>query len=223
MQRVIRTEFYFEGASSFPATEDGFPSLSVAWIRRANSGLDPERLAHFAASPDLNLRLDQSAGMEAALSILLLNPTALPHGQLVIPAEPPDEARELRLQPIVIERSPPVSEPLFGLLHKATFASIGTFMGLAITPGEAPLLMLVTVPLGCIIMGSAMGVSRGLSVGLAKRVEAALLSPTTTAPNEAKEPKRSAAKKSKRVAKSAKGTKRSGAKKSARKGSKRTA
>lgn len=73
-------------------------------------------------------------------------------------------------QPIVIERSPPLSIPLHSLLTKAPGVAIGTFVGIEAAASH-PLLMLATVPGGIIAVSSAIGISRALEAGLNKAVD----------------------------------------------------
>ena len=47
---------------------------------------------------------------------------------------------------------------------------IGTFLGYEVADGSYPL-MFITIPVGIIVIGSAIGISRGLENGLNKFVE----------------------------------------------------
>ena len=71
---------------------------------------------------------------------------------------------------VVIEQSPPVAIPFASLLRKASSVTIGTMMGAAVAIDNPPL-MFITIPAGIIVVGSAMGVSKGLERGLAKKIE----------------------------------------------------
>lgn len=157
MDRVIRTEFYLE-SDEIPSgiDPDELPSVSVAWLRYPNSGIDLERLSDFEPFPEFaNHRFDRFAEMEAALARLLQEEMG-PFGRV-----PPAVLEELLRSQIVIERSPPSSEPFFGLLGKGA-ATLGTLLGinLAVEPGTA-FVMLVTIPIGVIVVGSALGVIPG--------------------------------------------------------------
>jgi hypothetical protein len=71
---------------------------------------------------------------------------------------------------VVIEQSPPEAIPFASLLRKASSVTIGTMMGAAVALDNPPL-MFITIPAGIIVVGSAMGVSKGLERGLAKKIE----------------------------------------------------
>lgn len=71
---------------------------------------------------------------------------------------------------VVIEQSPPEAIPFASLLRKASSVTIGTMMGAAVAIDNPPL-MFITIPAGIIVVGSAMGVSKGLERGLAKKIE----------------------------------------------------
>ena len=75
-------------------------------------------------------------------------------------------------QPIVIERSPPIAEKLVSLVHSATSTSLGVLLGTGVSPD--PYVMMITVPAGILLMGTVLGITKGLERGLAARVENAL-------------------------------------------------
>jgi hypothetical protein len=74
---------------------------------------------------------------------------------------------------IVIEQSPPTAVTLASLLKGSGAVAIGTYIGLGLAQGSFPL-MLVTVPFGIVVVGSAVGVSQGLQNGLNKAIERAI-------------------------------------------------
>ena len=73
-------------------------------------------------------------------------------------------------QGVVIEKSPPEAIPFAALLKKASSVTIGTAMGAAVALDNPPL-MFLTIPAEIIVVGSAVGVSKGLERGLAKKIE----------------------------------------------------
>lgn len=76
----------------------------------------------------------------------------------------------LTFAPIVpFEHSPLGGEALAKLLTRASGAGIGAGIGIMVAGGPTPLL-LVTVPAGMIICGSAKGIADGLEEGLRHRV-----------------------------------------------------
>jgi hypothetical protein len=72
---------------------------------------------------------------------------------------------------IVIEQSPPSWEQLKSLVSKSPGIGIGTFVGFEMASNHTEL-MIITVPLGIIVVSSAIGVSEALKKGLNKKVEA---------------------------------------------------
>jgi hypothetical protein len=71
---------------------------------------------------------------------------------------------------IVMERSPPYWEMLKSLISKSPGIGIGTFVGFELS-GSIPELMIITVPVGILVVSSAIGVSKALERGLNKKVE----------------------------------------------------
>jgi hypothetical protein len=71
---------------------------------------------------------------------------------------------------VVIEESPPTWEQLKALVSKSPGIGIGTFVGFQ-WAGAHPELMIITVPVGIIVVSSAIGISEALKKGLNKKVE----------------------------------------------------
>src|SRR5207245_8538857 len=72
---------------------------------------------------------------------------------------------------IVYEKSPPEVTQLASVIAKAgASVVIGTFLGYEVADGNYPL-MFITIPTGIIVIGAALGVSRGLENGLNKYIE----------------------------------------------------
>jgi hypothetical protein len=74
---------------------------------------------------------------------------------------------------IVFESSPPQVAPFSELLGKASWVTVGSLVGVHAS-GGSPLLMIISVPIGIIIVGTAVGVATGLQKGLARRIEKAI-------------------------------------------------
>jgi hypothetical protein len=70
---------------------------------------------------------------------------------------------------IVLKNSPPELKSIKELLKRGAGVIIGTYVGISIGDGN-PLLLLISVPAGIIIGGAAVGLSRGLEIGLEKRI-----------------------------------------------------
>jgi hypothetical protein len=94
-----------------------------------------------------------------------LDDSGIPSGAMPI-------VKQLLAEKVVIETSPPIAETLAHFLHNATSISLGVLLGTGLT--HDPTVMMITIPAGMILMGAAMGITKGLERGLAKRVEAAI-------------------------------------------------
>jgi hypothetical protein len=70
---------------------------------------------------------------------------------------------------IILKNSPPEFKSVRELLERGAGVIIGTYVGLSIGDGN-PLLLLISVPAGIIIGGAAVGLSRGLEIGLEKKI-----------------------------------------------------
>jgi hypothetical protein len=71
---------------------------------------------------------------------------------------------------IVIERSPPSWITLETVLKGSPRVIVGTFLGATVAAPYYPL-MLITVPAGIIVVGAAIGVSKGLEAGLNQAIK----------------------------------------------------
>lgn len=69
---------------------------------------------------------------------------------------------------VLIERSPPQAMPISEVVKAAATKGgsivTGVFVGYAVAPESA--LMFLTIPIGIVVVGSAVGISRGLENGL---------------------------------------------------------
>jgi hypothetical protein len=89
---------------------------------------------------------------------------------------------------VVVEQSPIEELPIKQLLARATSWSLGTYLAV----GSSPALLVITIPLGVIIMGTAAGISKGLEAGLHRAIERRLVGPRQRFPSapEKTKPKR---------------------------------
>ena len=71
---------------------------------------------------------------------------------------------------VIYESSPPQLLPLREIAKGGAAVVIGTFIGYGVADGNYPL-MFSTIPAGIIVIGSAIGISRGLENGLNKFIE----------------------------------------------------
>lgn len=70
---------------------------------------------------------------------------------------------------IIIERSPPEYISLSSALARASSVVVGTYLG-QMSAGNDPQLMFITIPAGILVVGSVLGVARGLEEGLHKSI-----------------------------------------------------
>ena len=176
VDRVVRTDFYFDREVAPTRWAGGEDSLSLAVVfvkkgkfakkRRTSPNLKFTRLADpFDTEPEKILeyliRLPFEIGnthdfIRRRMRVSL--PYGLPHYLLE--------------QKVVIERSPPLAESLGHLLHGATAISIGTLLGTGLSTD--PMVAFYAVPGGVIVMGAAIGISRGLEKGLTKLIDSSI-------------------------------------------------
>lgn len=174
--RVIRIELFFE-RSAFrwmtfdyaPTSEaaqaerqhDAYqPNISIAWLQ-----LDYDEPTGAAWTPvaDVDLRgfirralkgFDNPAMRRASVGDDLLS--------AVLGAE------------IVIERSPPTTVTLKDLVAGGGKAATGISLGYAAAQGHSPEFLMITVPVGIIIMRTAVSISKGLEGILPKLIKEVL-------------------------------------------------
>jgi hypothetical protein len=187
LQRFVRTDFYLD-PTLYSASKGAVwvHNFSAVWLNDANTinALNEDyRAIYDALSPaDVGLAAETTT-MNNTIGCL----AALFRGGQATPSQMSEYARafseirtdnveaeqqiavELLSQNIVIERSPPIAQALSSLLHGATSISLGALVGMNMT--DNPYLMMITIPAGVIVKGTALGVSRGLQQGLQKRVE----------------------------------------------------
>ncbi len=172
--RVIRTEMYFDKTDlRLPSTRPRNPGVAVAWFKTNDEEVVPEIdqsliFRHLERYPredgvlrrfiDISIQGQHRWIGGSVEGRELQNPHYV---QFVLSAD------------IVLERSPPTSEKLNQLFHGGSAITIGTAIGMGLSGGSYPL-MLVTVPGGIILMGAAIGVSKGLQNGLNKKIEKAI-------------------------------------------------
>lgn len=172
--RVLRTEMYFSedqinGLNRRRTTHSKNPGLAFVWLRmeRRIRRIDEELLEHrffdrqesaAAAFLDLAIRGQEKRATFSTADAYFgstYNPGIV---QSVMDGS------------IVIENSPPEAVTFRTLLTKAPGVAIGTLVGMK-AAGDAPMLMLLTVPTGIVVCSSAIGVSKALEKGLNKAVE----------------------------------------------------
>jgi hypothetical protein len=181
--RVIRTEMYFDdvnGLSRHPrrwlrrGEENQNPGLGFAWFRSDQAG-------PFNFGDDKQFEVEElpTEQIDDALDMLLQDREWFDfkmdlHRGGFFPREGiqnPGIIAYVHEQSIVIEQSPPAAVRFKELLKRTNApVYIGAYMGYA-AAHEMPALMFLTVPLGIMVIGPAMGVSEALAIGLNKRIQ----------------------------------------------------
>jgi hypothetical protein len=199
--RFVRTDFYFDPEDvnpvSLPEEFGERPSLSAVWLKGVNESFLSVRGFELALTNELMLhQRGRTVSTICLLEIVLRHPgikSDLPSlieltlfyssrwSELLvseldesgIPLMAMPIVKKLLAEKVVIETSPPIAETLAHFLRHATSISLGVLLGMGVT--HDPLIMVITIPAGVILMGAAMGITKGLERGLAKRVEAAIV------------------------------------------------
>lgn len=181
--RVIRTEMYFEEVNGLSrrrrrwarlGPEDRNPGLGFAWFHSDEVG--PFDIPNDKGFHVRELRVEQ---IDDALDMLLQDrewsdlELDLDRGGF-FPRDGiqnADIVAYVHEQSIIIEQSPPVAVRFKELLKRTNApVYIGAYIGYA-AAHEMPALMFVTVPLGIMVIGPAMGVSEALAAGLNRRIQ----------------------------------------------------
>lgn len=181
--RVLRTEMYFD-----PDEVRGFfghrmrgrdydeknPGVAFAWFRSETAvTIDRAAIENYKVFRPIDRRDASWPDRDMVKGILdLFVRDTEERGFLRIPTnssiENANHVDFLMSQDIVIERSPPFSLSLKGVLTSAnTPLWLGTFVGGA-AAWDHPVLLLVTVPGGIIAVSSASGIGRAMESGLNK-------------------------------------------------------
>lgn len=180
--RVIRTEMYFDPRDIEWDREEGIhanPGIAFAWFKEGESkdgsalGFQTEKniqllddyqfISNFGPNPNpeivtpfiSHLVQDLRFGSEEFLNFPTSNRRII---QAVLEST------------IILENSPPEAVDFRRLLGKATSVSLGVYVGVQLA-GAYPLLLIITIPTGIIVMGSAIGISKGLEAGLQKAIK----------------------------------------------------
>ena len=179
--RVLRTDFIFD-RSQVDVDHDppDFPAISCAWFKIDEGDVYTRRLpSEFPAGTPL-------AYSEGGLAPLVDGPTtdqirafvSLSLYDIFYEGEEDfgtvTNARVVDWvldQSIVIEESPPKAVPLKTLIGGSTTMTIGAMVGYGAAPSAYPLLLLITVPMGIIVVGSAAAIAVGIQHGLHELVK----------------------------------------------------
>jgi hypothetical protein len=168
--RVLRTEFYADDYYHFPLLLPPRPEptygVSVAWISVPRE-LEEADIRALIEARDFNLRSGQLRNF-LGLALSGREDEFFDHDRNSVRDNDP-EPNQILYGNIIIEQSPPEAVPLSLLLSKASTTVIGTYIGFQLA-GDNPVLLLATVPLGLIVIGSAMGVSKAFEKGLTKAI-----------------------------------------------------
>lgn len=174
--RVIRTEMYFDSSVVKSKTHERNPGVAAAWFKADVGTLDAHDL--FELFSDKYAKIapeDKSSAVKFFTDMAVQSvrssevDEALTSGDWKIANE--QIVKFVVNSDILYENSPAEWTHLLSLVAKAgASVTIGTFLGFGVADGNYPL-MFLTIPTGIIVIGAAIGVSRGLENGLNKYVE----------------------------------------------------
>jgi hypothetical protein len=192
--RVLRTELYFipvEWEERFGRKLSPFtnPAISAAWFRAPQEISTVHVLRALEEYTHLSQLVLASEADPLETSRNFFDRVLEPENYL----EPPKEGKRLVLNPaigselgksgegfaeavldleIVIEQSPPSLETLKSIIKKSPGVAIGTYIGFTAVGESHPALLFAAVPMGIVVVGSAIGISRALERGLNHAIEA---------------------------------------------------
>jgi hypothetical protein len=183
--RILRTEVYFEPTEIkwlYPELIHGNPGIAFAFIAINAEGIDlNEVFTPFASWPrvarsrvseyEVRRFLDEALQFSAVGHREVLPFAVLDPDDTFEPPVPPNEAiiNFIIEQNVVVENSPAEGIPFATLLKGASAATIGTYVGVQAAEGHT--LLLLTVPAGIIVVGSAIAVSKAFEQSIHKVVE----------------------------------------------------
>jgi hypothetical protein len=163
--RVIQTTLYFD--DDFYETLQSSkrnPGITFAWFK---GGFKNDDVTALIRGDEINRRSEE---VRIFLLLALENRERQFSQRRHGPLGNDGRANAIIAAPVVIENSPPESIPFSTLLRSASSAVVGTYIGVRIA-GGSPALMLLTVPAGLLVVGSAMGVAKALEKGLNKKIQ----------------------------------------------------
>jgi len=156
--QVLRTDSYFSNGRG----------LSVAFIRTGtNDSIAINKLEGWHERLEVTSNVDWQKN---ALEQFIYGLSVIRPETQRFPEWPRDFIDGVLLERVVIERSPVSTISLHGILSQSPYIAVGTYVGMTVA-ADHPYLMLVTVPGGIVVIGAAIGVSRGLMNGLAQGIE----------------------------------------------------
>ncbi len=180
--RVIRTEMYFDANSvKFETKErERNPGVVAAWFRMENAEqLDIGEIANLCDAKYARIAPKEAASVFDIFADLAVQNIRSETAQNILQNALAKHDYRVANQgvvqflydaEIVLDGSPPFPFPLSKIAKGSAAVVIGTFLGWGVADGNYPL-MFVTIPAGIILIGSAIGVSRGLENGLNKWIE----------------------------------------------------
>ena len=191
--RVIRTDFYYRSEDIRGTIGDGLdsPGISAAWFHVDGLEPDEERL-YKSGEFDQRIQLKPVEAISLFpifVDISLVGKT----GEEALAAminrnwkvENEGIAKDFLYNKIIIESSPPVEKPLIELIKGA---SIITLIGLGAADlcGRTGWGLMITIPIGIIVVGGSAGVANGLNAGLAEQIKNILIKKHSPGPHKAK-------------------------------------
>jgi hypothetical protein len=163
--RVIRTELYFSPETLDELSHsEGDPNVSFAWTKHEQTVVD------FRSSEIVGKVFALSSDeIPAFIATVLRDVPYIPTLNWTQVSSIRQTVEYVLQQNIVVERSPPESTPFSALIKGATpIAGIGTYLGIQMASGDT--LLMITVPLGILLVGSAVALTKAIEVGLLRIV-----------------------------------------------------
>jgi hypothetical protein len=176
MTRVIQTTMYldeFYGVFALRGSRSN-PGITFAWFKGEFRDDDSLQLV---AGDEINRR---SQEVRIFFELALTNTERQFEQRRYGPLGNDGTINQIMDADVIVENSPPEAVPFSVLLRNASTAVVGTYIGVRIA-GSNPVLMLLTVPAGLLVVGSAMGVAKALEKGLNKRVLRLLINDSDSA------------------------------------------
>jgi hypothetical protein len=179
--RVLTTWMYFEqsqvtgrefGRRRRGREEEQDPGVGIAWY--AGETTAPRDISNIKAFRSLRGGDEEPLNEERLrdlVDLFLLDAEEFEFDRPERSLKNPAIVDYVLSQPIVIERSPPITVTLKGLLTATNLPIwIETYMGWSVVPDHSVLLF-ITVPGGIIVVSFATGLALALSAGLSKSIK----------------------------------------------------
>lgn len=180
--RIVTTWMYFDSSQVTAEPpwrerrrgrgEEPEPGIGIAWCAGDTAELmSVSNLKDFRSLRGPESEEFNEEALRSYLDVFLMDAEEFEFSRPERSLKNPAVVDYVLIEPVVIERSPPVHVTLKGLITATNLPVwIGTYMGWSVVP-EHSVLLFVTVPGGIIIVSSAAGLANALSAGLSTSVK----------------------------------------------------